>query len=234
MASGTWDSMVLSQAVQVRYRRHDCLRGAMGRWSGIVPIGQKDANHLIRSLQPHVPSRSIVILIVLTVVALAANWSGYRIYEQRGSGFNEAYPFTLAPEFPSATGPDEQRISSVASVFLAGPEWSEIPAEWQIIDTAVLTTGGVRTGIYGEVKFEPQVSLPGPLGFIRCDSLQFWKRDDGKEIKIDGLQFWLLDGKNDPYQVLPLNSNGDLPTLQDIQAFTGSSAECAGTTPQAN
>ena len=43
---------------------------------------------------------------------------------------------------------------------------------------------------------------------------------------MSGLHVWLLDGENDPYNVLPLDLYGELPRMQDVETFVAERVEC--------
>ena len=93
-------------------------------------------------------------------------------------------------------------------------------------DIAALTRRGVRIGVYGDVRFERQVSLAGPIEFIRCGQTETWEAK-GEKLKLGGLRIWLLDGESQPYNALPMNQYGDLPRLQEVQSFVATPVDCS-------
>lgn len=144
-----------------------------------------------------------------------------------GARFEEDHLFSSVPEFPSANQDDHAALGGIAAAFLESPEWSEVgvsPGSWSLADIAALTRRGVRIGVYGDVRFERQVSLAGPMEFIRCGQAETWK---GEKLSLGGLRIWLLDGEEKPYNVLPVNEYGDLPRLQEVQSFVAAPVACA-------
>ena len=141
----------------------------------------------------------------------------------------EVYPFSLTPELPVANESDEAALRTIAAAFLAAPEWADVashPGAWNFADVAVLTRNGIRAGVYGDVAFAEPVSLPGPVAFVRCGAVEGWEREEGPPFHLGGLRIWLLDGEDGPYNVLPLNADGELPTLREVEAYTGRTAAC--------
>ena len=142
--------------------------------------------------------------------------------------FEEDHPFTSIPEFPSANESDAATLREAAATFLESTGWSEAdsPGTWRLADVAALTRRGVRIGVYADVEFGAPAVLAGPRDFIRCGQVETWEAQDGK-VPIGGLRIWLLDGESNLYNVLPMNEYGDLPRLQEVQAFVAAPVACA-------
>ena len=120
---------------------------------------------------------ALVVLIAIALTAAVLLVTGRPL--PQGDSFNEDPPFFTISEFPSTNEADYAAIMELAAAFLESPEWREEAASvevWSLADVAPLTRRGVRIGIYGDVQFERQLSLPGPLGFIRCGGNETWAR----------------------------------------------------------
>ena len=147
----------------------------------------------------------------------------------QNSQYREDYPFSLPPEFPVASSDDEVALRAAVNAVLSAPEWSEAaahPDSWEFSGIAVLTRNGERAGVYGDADFAALVSLPGPLTFIRCGQSETWQREGGPPFRLGGLHVRLMDGDDGPWQALPLNTDGELPSLREIQEYTGSVNAC--------
>ncbi len=137
------------------------------------------------------------------------------------------YPLPLTPEFPVANSADEAMLREAVNAFLSAPEWSGAGTEgWEFADVAALTRNGERAGVYGDVAFPSPVSLPGPLTVIRCGQAETWRRDGGPPFRLGGLHIRLLDGDAHPWHALPLNADGELPTLQEIREYAADAVPC--------
>ena len=123
---------------------------------------------------------ALVALIAITLAAAVLLVAGVVPLPERDSfrnSFDDAPPFSSVPEFPYANETDRAAMMELAAVFLESPEWSGagVSAEgWGLADVAALTRRGERIGVYADVRFERKLSLPGPLGFIRCGQNETW------------------------------------------------------------
>ena len=82
------------------------------------------------------------------------------------------------------------------------------PDDWEVGPVGALTSGRVRTGVFGDVLFQPPAALPGPPTVIRWSVVEAWRRD----------------GEDDPYYILPLIFAEELPLLGEVQAYSNGGA----------
>ena len=162
-------------------------------------------------------------LLAMLVLLTAAACSG-------GNGLlDKEYAHPLTPEFPQATDHDATFLRQTVNAFLATPEWSEIATHlegWGFADVAALTRNGQRVGVYGDAAFPSPVTLAGDMTFVRCGQAETWRAEAGPPLSIAGLHVRLLDGEDGPWFVLPLNAGGELPSLRDVEEYTGSGNPC--------
>ena len=167
----------------------------------------------------------LVVFIAIALAAAVLLVTG-RLPLPQGGTSEEYVPYSSIPEFPSINETDNATIMKFTTAFLESSEWSEEGLEdWNLADVAPLTYRGFRVGVYAEVQFGRQLSLPGPLDFIRCYRDETWVSPAG-EFEVSGLHIWVLDGSIQPYHVLPLNQYGELPSLQDVASFVTDLGDC--------
>ena len=174
-------------------------------------------------------ARNVLVVFIGVVLAAVFLVAGLVPMLQEDS-FEEDVPFPSVSEFPFADETDKAAMMELAAAFLESPDWSEdgVSIEgWGLADVAPLTRGGEGIGIYADVRFERQLSLRGPLSFIRCGQREIWVSPAG-ELGISGLRIWLFDVESQPYHVLPLNQYGELPKLRDVKLFVATPADCPG------
>ena len=151
------------------------------------------------------------------------------VYTPESPDSNEPYPFSLTPEFPVASSGDEAALRAASVAFLGSPEWNGpgvLISGWEFADVAALTRNGQRVGVYGDVAFPSPVTLAGEMTFIRCGQNETWRREGGPPFRMGGLHVRLLDGEDGPWFVLPLNADGEMPSLRDVAEYTGSANPC--------
>ena len=170
--------------------------------------------------------RNGLVVFIAIVLAAAVLLITGRIPLPQGGTSEEYVPYSSIPEFPSINETDNATIMKFTTAFLESSEWSEEGLEdWNLADVAPLTYRGFRVGVYAEVQFGRQLSLSGPLDFIRCYRDETWVSPAG-EFEVSGLHIWVLDGSIQPYHVLPLNQYGELPSLQDVASFVTDLGDC--------
>ncbi len=171
---------------------------------------------------------ALVVFIAIALTAAVLLVTG--LVQLQRNAFDEAPPFSSISEFPSTDEADRAAMTELAAAFLESAEWSGkgISAEgWSLADVAPLTRRGERIGVYADIRFERQLWLSGPLQFIRCGQDETWEAPSG-EFTLGGIVIWLLDWESQPYNVLPLNRNGELPKLRDVESFVTAPADCPG------
>ena len=142
---------------------------------------------------------------------------------------SEPYPFSQTPEFPVASSGDEAALRVALAAFLDSPNWTGQGAHlesWGFSDVAALTRNGQRVGVYGDAAFPSPVALTGEMTFVRCGQAENWRVEAGQPLRIGGLHVRLLDGEDGPWFALPLNADGELPSLRDVEEYTGSADPC--------
>ena len=147
------------------------------------------------------------------------------------SGFDAEYSVSVVREFPAVSGADVAHLRGIADEFLAEPQWVEVADEVRspgVVSVSVLTLHGVRIGKRGNVQFEGEVVLAGPLEFVRCGRAETWDwpPETDRTFGVTGLHIHILDSTPIPYQILPLDQEGNPPSMDDVRHFTGSSAPC--------
>ena len=166
--------------------------------------------------------RTLFAMLVLLAAAACTGENG------RADG---GYSLPLTREFPSVAAGDPEALAAALRDFLASPPWVDRSAptgDWDFQTIAVLTRDGARAGVYGDALFDAPVALKGPLTFVRCGRPETWRLEGGGSFLLSGFHVRLLDGAAAPHHVLPLNDEGELPSLGDIQHFTGAADPCPG------
>ena len=153
----------------------------------------------------------VAILVGLAVWVSIAPHSGPREGDE--------YPFPSAAEFPAATEDDRVALASVAAAFLRDMGWSPPAGEsrgWYFADVAVLTLDGRRAGTYGLLTLDAPVDLSGNRGPVLCGSpLDSWEWD-GAPTSVMALYVALLDGRSQPYHILPVTDVETFPQAGDL------------------
>lgn len=131
----------------------------------------------------------------------------------------DQYPFSIVSEFPAETAEDRVTLAETASRFLSDIGWS--PPEggspgwrWDCVD--VLTVDGHRAGSYGLLLFEQAVDLNVHSGFVVCGVAWEFSREDGGFTSVKGLQVAVLDGRWEPYHILPVTGVEKFPQSGDL------------------
>ncbi len=116
----------------------------------------------------------------------------------------------------------------MASEFLSGPDWGNVSSYpgWEFEGIDVLTLGGQRIGIHAKVIFGETISMPGTLAFVRCGSAETWKRKGPRTIAMRGVLVQLMDGDTRPWQVLPLDGDGRVPSAEDMRSYVTGFEPC--------
>ena len=141
----------------------------------------------------------------------------------------DAYPFSLTPDFPHITPSDEERLRSVTSELLNSPNWAHAdvsPNSWKLADLATVTRGGDRIGVYGEIIFQSPTSLSGPIALVKCGHQEIWNNTSGQQYTLGGLHISLLDHDQNIYQVLPMDTEGKIFTLENTSTYLDNSSTC--------
>lgn len=162
--------------------------------------------------------RALLTAVVLLVTAAACSGQP-----------SEPYPFSQTPEFPVASVEDEAALLAAVTAFLGSPEWTDQGTHlegWGFSGVAALTRNGQRVGVYGDAAFPSPVTLAGEITFVRCGQAETWRATAGPPLRIGGLHVRLPDGEDGPWFVLPLNADGEMPSLRDVEEYTGSGNPC--------
>ena len=159
-----------------------------------------------------------VVVAVLVVFAVRAS-----LPPQSGSVPSDRYPFPQTSEFPTTTALGRLAVEDVADRFLSGVGWSS-PATgsrgWDFDGIEVLTLDGRRAGVYGLLMFHEPVELPTDSGFVICGEILEPLRSGVGSTLVRGLYVAMLDGRTQPYHVLPVTVEEVLPQSRDL-GWTG-------------
>ena len=80
----------------------------------------------------------------------------------------------------------------------------------------VLTLDGRRAGVYGLLLFEEPADLPAAPGFVLCGKILEPPQSEVLTTSDIGLYIAMLDGRVQPYHVLPVTDDEMLPRARDL------------------
>ena len=88
----------------------------------------------------------------------------------------------------------------------------------------VLTLDGRRAGVYGLLLFEEPADLSAAPGFVLCGKILEHPQSEVLTTSDIGLYIAILDGRVQPYHVLPVTDGEMLPRARDLGR--AASGEC--------
>ena len=150
---------------------------------------------------------------------------------QSGAAPVDPPSFPETSEFPTATSDGRLALEDAAAQFLRDAGWSSVtnnPRGSDIGGIEVLTLGGRRAGVYGLLFFEEPANLPPDSGFVFCGEILEVRQSGVGATSVKGLYIAMLDGRTQPYHMLPSADGETLPQSRDLAgAGAGKCAESA-------
>ena len=139
----------------------------------------------------------------------------------------DEYPFPVVSEFLITMADDRLVLEDVAARFLCDVGWSPATDSswgWDFDGIDVLTLDGRQAGVYGLLLFEEPTDLAANLEFVLCGEILEPLQSEIGPNSAMGLYIAVLDGRAQPYHVLPVTAEEMLPRARDLRR--AASGEC--------
>jgi hypothetical protein len=125
----------------------------------------------------------------------------------------------MVPEFPTTTVDDRVALEEAAARFLDDLGWSPPGGGsqgWRFEYVDIVTLDGRRAGVAGLLLMEQPADFPPRPGFVLCGAALDSPQSDDLPTAAEGLYIAMLDGRTQPYHVLPVTDAEIFPQSRDL------------------